>query len=235
MAFAVFPGMGLSLVTRISGLFIILISAGTRKRVKMEEKIIFLSENVEIEGLINKRSDKKAVVITHPHPLYGGDMYNYIVGTIARAYQEHGYSTLRFNFRGVGKSRGFHDEGKGEKKDVCAAFDYLVSLGLKHVDIAGYSFGAWVNAHISSKDVSYENMVMVSPPVGFMDFQDVTAIDHLKLVVTGSLDEIAPAHTVEKRLPAWNPNAVFKVIERADHFYTGTVDKLETVLIANIS
>ena len=71
----------------------------------MVEKIKFLSENYEIEGLFNKRDKNKGVVITHPHPLYGGDMYNLVVETIVHVYNIKGYSTLKFNFRGLVKTR----------------------------------------------------------------------------------------------------------------------------------
>ena len=72
----------------------------------MVKKITFLSETFEIEGLFNQRDENKGVVVTHPHPLYGGDMNNLVVETILHVYHQKGYSTLKFNFRGVGKSQG---------------------------------------------------------------------------------------------------------------------------------
>ena len=63
----------------------------------MAEKITFLSEEYEIEGLLNQRDEKKGVVVTHPHPLYGGDMYNLVVESIVHVYHMKGYSTLKFN------------------------------------------------------------------------------------------------------------------------------------------
>ena len=66
-----------------------------------EEKIFFRSGSLKIEALLSDLSDEKAVVVTHPHPLYGGDMRNHVVESVVRAYQERGFSTLRFNFRGV--------------------------------------------------------------------------------------------------------------------------------------
>lgn len=97
----------------------------------MEEKISFLSGDYELEGLFAKVSGDKGVVITHPHPLYGGDMYNPVVNTIASAYQKNGFATLRFNFRGVGKSQGNYDDGIGEQKDVNSAILYLSEMGIK--------------------------------------------------------------------------------------------------------
>ncbi len=200
----------------------------------MVKNIFFLSGDYEIEGLFNKKNQDKGVVITHPHPLFGGDMYNMVVETIVHAYQKHGYSTLKFNFRGVGKSQGRYDNGVGEQKDVLAAISFLAEAGIKKIDLAGYSFGAWVSAHAIAKARSVENMVMISPPVGFMDFQPSISLDCLKFVVTGSQDDIAPAALIKKMLPTWSPQAQFEVIAGADHFYGGYLERLETALSSNL-
>jgi len=198
----------------------------------MVKKVRFFSENYEIEGLLNKKNEKKGVIVTHPHPLYGGDMYNLVVETIVHVYNIKGYSTLKFNFRGVGRSQGKYDNGDGEQKDVLAALSLLGDMGIEQIDLAGYSFGAWVNAHAVQEDVSVKNMVMVSPPVGFMDFRTIGPMDCLKFVVTGSRDDIAPADAVKKMRSAWNPNARFEVIDGADHFYGGYLNQLESVLFS---
>ncbi len=200
----------------------------------MEEKISFLSRDYKIEGLLEKVSEDKGVVITHPHPLYGGDMYNKVVDIIASAYQKNGFTTLRFNFRGVGESQGNYDDGNGEQKDVGSAISYLSEIGIKKIDLAGYSFGAWINASLVCEGNPVKNMVMVSPPVGFMDFRPIASINCLKLVVTGSRDDIARADLIEKMLPAWNQEAHFEMIKGADHFYSGYLKKLESVLSLNL-
>ena len=199
---------------------------------KMVKKVQFFSENYKIEGLLNKTDDKKGVVVTHPHPLYGGDMYNLVVETIVHVYNIKGYSTLKFNFRGVGGSQGAYDDGHGEQKDVLAALSFLGDMGMEQIDLAGYSFGAWVNAHVVQEDVSVKNMVMVSPPAGFMDFSTIGPMERLKLVVTGSRDDIAPADVVKQMCSVWNPNARFEVIDGADHFYGGYLNQLEAVLVS---
>jgi hypothetical protein len=197
----------------------------------MVKKINFISEDYKIEGLFNKRDETRGVVVTHPHPLYGGDMYNMVVETIVHIYNIKGYSTLKFNFRGVGESRGQYDNGVGEQKDVLAALSFLADMGVKRIDLAGYSFGAWVNAHaVTQGDSVVENMAMVSPPVGFMDFNAISAMNVLRFVITGSRDDIAPADAVKKMLPTWNPNARFEIVDGADHFYGGYLSQLESVL-----
>ena len=200
----------------------------------MEESISFLSESYQLEGLLDKRSIDNGVVITHPHPLYGGDMNNFIVDLIARAYQKKGFTTLRFNFRGTGKSQGSYDDGTGEQKDVHAAIATIAKMDFKSIDLVGYSFGAWVNALAIGKSDFIGNMVMVSPPVGFVDFSPVNSIPCLKLVVTGSIDDIAPADRIKTMYPGWNPKAQLKIINGADHFYSGCLDELESVLSSHI-
>jgi len=196
----------------------------------MAEKITFLSEEYEIEGLLNQRDEKKGVVVTHPHSLYGGDMNNLVVESIVHVYQVKGFSTLKFNFRGVGRSQGTYDNGLGEQKDVLSALSFLADMGMERICLAGYSFGAWVNAHAIHEDTLVEQMIMVSPPVGFMDFKSIVTMNSLKFVVTGNRDDIAPADVIEKMISTWNPNARFEVIDGADHFYGGYLNQLESVL-----
>jgi alpha/beta superfamily hydrolase len=117
-----------------------------RKDQNMAEQIIFSSGAFTIEGLLDKNSETNGVIITHPHPLYGGNMHNNVVISITNTYQKMGYTTLRFNFRGVGNSQGSYGDGVGEQEDVRAAISYLTDSSINQIDLAGYSFGAWVNA-----------------------------------------------------------------------------------------
>jgi alpha/beta superfamily hydrolase len=201
----------------------------------MEERVAFISGGYEINGLVEKFDMRKGAVITHPHPLYGGDMHNSVVVAITRAYQRHDYTTLRFNFRGVGGSQGSYGDGSGEQEDVRAAVSSLAEMGIPQIDVAGYSFGAWVNAHLDCSDMCIANMVMVSPPLAFIGFETVGTIDCLRLIVTGSRDDIAPVELIKQSYPGWNPSAHFEVIKGADHFYGGYTENLEAILSAYIA
>jgi len=195
-----------------------------------ETKVFIPLENFKIEGLINEAPGNGAVVITHPHPLYGGDMHNPVVSSIASAYQQKGYTTLRINFRGVGQSGGTHADGIGEQDDVRAALDYLQGLGKTDLDLAGYSFGARVNAMGLENYEQVKNLIMVSPPVAFMDFSFLGHNAKIKLVITGSNDDIAPPAAIQAQLPTWNPEAEFKAIDNVDHFYwRGTSEVTEII------
>lgn len=190
----------------------------------MEERVFFTSGDRRIEGMLETASPMRGAVITHPHPLYGGDMGNPVVIAVRRAYRRQGFSTLRFNFRGVGASEGRYDNGDGERRDVVAALAFLADRGVTAVDLAGYSFGAWVNA---GTGVGFQRMVMVSPPVAFISFDPPTPIPALRLIVTGGRDEIAPARMISTYRDRWNPAAAFEVLPDADHFYTGHLKTLE--------
>ena len=198
----------------------------------MEEKITLHSDPYRLEGYWQAGTADKGVVITHPHPLYGGTMSNPVVETIQSAYHQYGYATLRFNFRGVGGSQGHFDNGVGEKDDVCAAIAYVASMKVAAIDLAGYSFGAWINAGVAAaKPAAIHALLMVSPPVAFIAFENVRTLKCLKLVVTGSRDDIAPVEHIRDLLPAWNPEAKLEIIDGCDHFYLGHLPKLKSILI----
>ncbi len=200
----------------------------------MVEKIRFLSDGYEIEGRLEKGSRHKGAVITHPHPLYGGDMSNNVVAVISKVYSQKGYTTLRFNFRGVGNSQGSYADGLGEQDDVRAAIAYLADSNVDQIDLAGYSFGAWVNALTTINEPQLANTIMVSPPVALIDFGSISNLDSLRLIISGSRDDIAPPDLIKKVCPGWNAAAQFEIIEGADHFYIGYTDKLEAILSAHL-
>ncbi len=192
----------------------------------MEKKLTFSSGGILLEALYGENSGEKAVVLTHPHPLMGGDMGNPVVECLRKIYNDMGYSTLRFNFRGAGRSGGEHDNGIGEKDDVKAAHAFLTDLGHTSIDLAGYSFGAYVNLALACGHDIFSRVVLVSPPVDFMDFGELSFASSLHLVVTGENDEYASPGHIKKLLINWNKNAIFKVIPGADHFFSGTMKAL---------
>jgi uncharacterized protein len=192
-----------------------------------EEKVFLEVDGLKIEGMLGNLPGDQGAVISHPHPLYGGNMHNNVVKTAAQAYREQGYSTLRFNFRGVEKSEGDFDNGVGEQEDVKAA---LKTLGKKHMDLVGYSFGAWVNALGLPKFEKAQRFIMVSPPVSFINFSFLEYSPKIKLIICGTRDEIADYKKVEKMLPKWNDQALFRVIQGADHFYSGYEEELKEVI-----
>jgi len=195
-----------------------------------EKRVFFKSQDLNIEGLINESQTRKGVVVTHPHPLYGGEMHNNVVESVVRAYGEKGYTTLRFNFRGVGRSEGAYDSGTGEQEDVKAAVAFLGGLGKTSIDLAGYSFGAWVNAQCIESLTDVKRMIMVSPPVNFLDFSLLEYSAKIHLVIAGSEDDIAPPAVIKDMIPVWNSEAEFDIIQGTDHFYLGKTSEVERII-----
>jgi len=145
-------------------------------------------------------------------------------------YQKMSYTTLRFNFRGVGNSQGSYDNGYGEQNDIRAAIAFLLDSGIKHVDLAGYSFGAWVLALVSADLDSSGNLVLISPPIDFIDFKQVKKLDQLKLVVVGSNDNFAEMGNLKRAVNDWNSNSRFEIIDGTDHFFSGYLDDLKNII-----
>lgn len=191
-----------------------------------EETVFFDSSPFRLESRLYRASGPNAVVLTHPHPLYGGEMDNPVVTTLARVYQRLGYSTLRFNFRGVGASGGDYGDGIGERDDARAAAAYLSRLDKTVTDLAGYSFGAWINLGLHPPLTTVRRQVVVAPPVLFMDFEPVTAPPAELAVIVGDQDRMAPLATLRALLPHWHPAAQLCVVTGADHFFGAALDRL---------
>jgi alpha/beta superfamily hydrolase len=133
----------------------------------------FSSDGLQLEGRLLRGAADRAVVLCHPHPLYGGSMLTPVIMTVEQAFQEAGYTTLAFNFRGVGGSEGAYGEGRAEVADVTGALTYLEeTLGGKsrRFAVAGYSFGSFVGAMAAAADRRVGFYLGVAPPLNHYDF-----------------------------------------------------------------
>jgi hypothetical protein len=199
-----------------------------------EQALTLPSDGATLEARIEIQSPTQAVIITHPHPLYGGNMDNPVVTIMAAAYAGQGWSTLRFNFRGTGNSTGQHDEGTGEQGDVQAAIEHLIHKGYQTIDLAGYSFGAWVLAGWSRRRAPHPHrLVLVAPPLAFIDF-GAAPIPGLQHVLTGALDDLAPPGPIQTVLPQWAPQARLTIIPGADHFFWNHAQSLQAEMVKAI-
>ncbi|MCD6534519.1 MAG: alpha/beta hydrolase [Deltaproteobacteria bacterium] len=196
----------------------------------MQEKSIIIRGECELEAGLALGSESKGVILAHPHPLYGGDMRNPVVTTMMDTFQKHDWSTLRFNFRGVGASCGTFDAGRGEVDDLLAAVDHLRQEGVEKVLLAGYSFGAWVifQAAVAGR-VEQEKQLFVAPPAAMMEFGS-EFLPGLELVVVGEEDDIAPPEKVGPLAKKWNPVTPLVTVAKADHFFTGCMGSIGRVL-----
>lgn len=173
-------------------------------------------------------------IVCHPHPLHGGTMYNKVVTTIVKTFQQLGLHTVRFNFRGVGHSEGYFDEGKGEAKDLLAVIDW-VQKERPDIEIwlAGFSFGSYVAAQVAL-DVPVKCLVTIAPPVEHFPMRSLPPITCPWVVVQGELDEVVPPAAVFDWAEHRDPKPTIVRLPKADHFFHGQLHllraELETVL-----
>lgn len=200
-----------------------------------EQTVMFAAGSLRLEGLLHRASGPDAVVITHPHPRYGGEMDNPVVSILAGVYQRLGYTTLRFNFRGVGSSEGRYDDGQGEQDDVRGAAAYLTGLGRSPTDLAGYSFGAWINLRLDPPIAAIRRQLLVAPPLAYLEFGAIAAPPEELVVIAGDRDEFAPLALLREQAPHWSPAVRLHVLSGVDHFYWGALDRLSTLVEAVLS
>ncbi len=155
-------------------------------------------------------------MVTHPHPLYGGDMYNTVPATLARELPAQGIAVLRFNFRGVGASSGSHDQGEAERHDLVAAIDSAVHAcadGLP-LFLAGYSFGA--DVALTVDDPRHCGWAVIAPPLGLFDSFAARDDPRPKLVLAPTDDQFCPNTRATEVTAGWTSTTVTEI--PGDHF-----------------
>jgi alpha/beta superfamily hydrolase len=186
--------------------------------------------SVQLEAQLRepKGSPRGAVVVCHPHPVYGGTMDNRVVYHAAKGAMEAGFADLRFNFRGVGQSTGQYDQGIGEKEDVAATLRWLETrYPALPLALIGYSFGAWVGLQVGCEAPRVKAMVGLALPLDLYDLDFLAECPKPALYVVGTRDEFCSQENLDRlaaRLPA---TASLRRIEGAEHFFTGHVDAIE--------
>lgn len=190
-----------------------------------EERVFLPSTAIQLEGLLSVHealSAKGGMILCHPHPQYGGDMHSSVITTAVEAASQEGFSTLRFNFRGVGASGGSYNDGIGEKEDVKAAIDYLYSRQKDSnlpLILLGYSFGAWAGLPVGVQDSRIQGMVAIAPPLELYDFGFLMGCKKRKLLIAGSRDSFCPVPLLEKWYGHLEEPKSLAIIEGADHFF----------------
>ncbi len=170
---------------------------------------------------------KRAAIVCHPHPLFGGTMHNKVVYRIARAFEDAGFAVLRFNFRGAGRSEGEHDQGRGEQDDLRAAIEFIEkNYPGAEVWLAGFSFGAAVMLRAACGDPSIRAIVAAGAPVSKYDFAQLVECNLPKLFVQGALDEFGSPADLEKFVAKLSEPKELRIIEGADHFFEGHLTEL---------
>jgi uncharacterized protein len=201
------------------------------------ERLVLAGPAGSLEALIETSAAEQAVpppgfgVICHPHPLYGGALDNKVVWTLARAFQQLGTPTIRFNFRGVGASEGTHDDGRGEVGDALA----VIAHGRERwphaaLWLAGFSFGGVV-ALRAATSAQPACLVTVAPGITKSDVSDVPRPDCPWLIVQGDADDVVPQQVVSAWALTLSPAPELLVMPGAGHYFHGRINELRDAIV----
>jgi len=197
---------------------------------KSTERLVIDGPAGDLEVAINapERPPRGIALVAHPHPLQGGTLDNKVAQTLAKTFFALGYVSVRLNFRGVGRSAGTFDEGKGETDDALVALAYAkASTKVQDelpVVLAGFSFGTFVQTRVA-KRLATERLVLVAPAVGRLDGESVPADT---IVIHGEEDDVVPlAAVLAWARPQELPVVVFP---GCGHFFHGRLVQLQRVV-----
>jgi alpha/beta superfamily hydrolase len=171
-----------------------------------------------------------AVVVCHPHPLYGGNMQNNVVMAVVRGLAAQGWATLRFNFRGAGRSEGHYDHGRGEQADTRAAISYLETrneIDPGRIGLCGYSFGSMVAFPVAATDNRVRAVAGISPPSPPNDLANYAGP---KLFLWGDKDTMINTKATAHVFPTLSEPKILEVIAGADHFWGGQEEVITKII-----
>ena len=197
-------------------------------------EIIYSGPDGRLEGRMNVVENKRSpvAIILHPLPQFGGNMNNPIIFNLYHTFIKKGFSVLRFNFRGVGKSQGEFDQGIGELSDAAASLDWIQSQvsDSKGCWVAGYSFGAWIAMQLLMRRPEINRFISISPQPNVYDFSFLSPCPSSGLMIYGKDDKVVPKddilRLVEKLQTQRNINIDYKNIAGANHFFENKTEKL---------
>lgn len=190
-------------------------------------RVAFNSGNLSLEGMLaipEGTGPFPAVVVCHPHPLHGGNMDNNVVDGVCKAFGQLPLISLRFNFRGVGRSEGQFGQGVGEQQDIGAAISFASSV--ERVDraaigLAGYSAGAGFAIPVVLGNTRIKAFAAISPPLPMFDFEALKGCHKAKLFISGSRDDFTPVSQFLQFCRSLPEPKECATIEGADHFWWG--------------
>ncbi len=197
-------------------------------------EVIFPGPDGRLEGRYHpqKAKDAPIALVLHPHPQFGGTMNNKVVYNLHYVFHRLGFSVLRFNFRGVGRSQGEFDQGIGELSDAAAALDYLQAMNpnARATWVAGFSFGAWIGMQLLMRRPEIAGFVSVAPPANMYDFSFLAPCPSSGLILNGSADRIAPMAEVQKLVDKLKTQKgieiTHEIIPEASHFFENQLDEM---------
>jgi hypothetical protein len=197
-------------------------------------EVVFTGPAGRIEGRYHPSKMKGApiAIILHPHPQFGGTMNNPIVYQLYYVFANRGFSVLRFNFRGVGRSQGSFDHGQGELSDAASALDWAQTINTeaKTCWIAGFSFGAWIGMQLLMRRPEVEGFISIAPQPNLYDFSFLAPCPSSGLIIHGDKDAVAPMKDVTglvDKLKAQKGIVIEQqIVPAANHFFDSKIDDL---------
>ncbi|MFL4974421.1 MAG: alpha/beta hydrolase [Microvirga sp.] len=203
-------------------------------------EVIFTGPAGRLEGRYHPAKQKNAPIamILHPHPQFHGTMNHQIIYQCYYAFAHRGFSVLRFNFRGVGRSQGSFDHGTGELSDAASALDWAQTINpeARACWVAGFSFGAWIGMQLLMRRPEIEGFISIAAPANRFDFTFLAPCPSSGLFVHGSEDRVAPVKEVmsviEKVKTQRGIQIEHQMVEGANHFFDGKVEDLMTTVDA---
>jgi hypothetical protein len=201
-------------------------------------EVIFNGPDGRLEGRYHHGTLANAPIalLLHPQPQRGGTMNNKVVYALYHAFVRRGFSTLRFNFRGVGRSQGRFDNGHGELSDAAAALDWMQSFNANAGScwVGGFSFGAWIGMQLLMRRPEIDGFVSVAPPANMYDFSFLAPCPSSGLIVHGAKDENVPEPSVAKLAQKLsNQRSIkvdYRIVPDANHNFNPGLDKLNEVI-----
>ena len=187
---------------------------------------------IEVRYQRQKNPGAPMALVLHPHPQFGGTMNNPLVYDLFHMFHKEGCTTVRFNFRGVGRSQGTFDSGAGELSDAAAVLDWMNTLypNPSNVWVCGISFGAWIGMQLLMRRPEIEGFISVAPPANLYDFSFLAPCPSSGLIVHGDKDAVVPYKDVTGLVDKLKTQKGIiidqKVITGANHFFDGKVDAL---------
>ena len=201
-------------------------------------EVIFTGPGGRIEGRYHPARQKNAPIgiVLHPHPQFGGTMNNQIVYQLYYTFVHRGFSALRFNFRGVGRSQGGFDNGIGELSDAASALDWVQSINpeARSCWIAGFSFGAWIGMQLLMRRPEIEGFISIAPPANMYDFSFLAPCPSSGLIIQGDKRRGGAAarrqKLVEKLRTQKGITIEQKIMPGANHFFDGKIEPLMSTI-----
>jgi len=180
-----------------------------------------------LEGTLSKpdgNGQYAGIVVCHPHPLYGGDMYNNVVEAVYRELENRLMVALRFNFRGVGESCGSVADSSGNLDDIGAAIDYLLTVdGVDpaRIGLVGYSYGAAMTLRYAPNDERVRAIATISPTMTPVSSDPIQKYDKPKYFISGEKDGVVPLNKFKYLVGIVAEPKSYRIAAGVDHFWAG--------------